>query len=128
MTMSLQVEPFDGPIGAAITAVDLSQALDEPSLETLVEAWNQHSVLVFRDQDLNPEQLLRFSRRFGGMEVHVIDQYLNPYHPEILVVSNIVEKGRHVGINDAGKYWHTDLSYMAEPIRGSVLYAIEITE
>ncbi len=126
--MSLQVEPFDGPIGAAITAVDLSQALDELSLETLVEAWNQHHVLVFRDQDLNPEQLLRFSRRFGGMEGHVLDQYLHPDHPEILVVSNIVENGRHVGIYDAGKYWHADLSDMAEPSRGSVLYAIEIPE
>ncbi len=102
--MSLQVEPFDGPIGAAITAVDLSQALDEPSFETLVDAWNRHSVLVFRDQRLNPEQLLGFSRRFGETEVHVLDQYLHPDHPEILVVSNIVENGRHVGIYDAGKY------------------------
>ena len=126
--MSLHVEPFDGPIGAAITAVDLSQELDEPSHETLVDAWNRHSVLVFRDQGLAPEQLLRFSRRFGGIEVHILDQYLHPDHPEILVVSNIVENGRHVGIYDAGKYWHADLSYMAEPSRGSVLYAIEIPE
>ncbi len=126
--MEFQVEPFDGPIGAEITALDLSQALDEPSLETLVEAWNQHHVLVFRDQSLTPEQLIRFSRRFGGMEVHVLDQYLHPDHPEILVVSNIVENGEHVGISDAGVYWHSDLSYMAEPSRGSILYAIEIPE
>ena len=126
--MSLHVEPLDSPIGAVITAVDLSQDLDEPSHETLVNAWNRYSVLVFSDQNLNPEQLLRFSRRFGEMEVHVLDQYLHPDHPEILVVSNIVENGKHVGIYDAGRYWHTDLSYMAEPSRGSVLYAIEIPE
>ena len=126
--MSLQVEPFDGPIGAAVTAVDLSQALDAPGQETLVDAWNRHSVLVFRDQHLAPEQLLRFSRRFGGTEVHVLDQYLHPDHPEILVVSNILENGRHIGIYDAGRYWHSDLSYMTAPSRGSILYAIEIPE
>ena len=122
--MEFQVEPFDGPVGAAITAIDLSQDLDAPGHERLVDAWNRHSVLVFRDQQLTPEQLIRFSRRFGELEVHVLDQYLHPDHPEILVVSNIVENGNHVGISDAGIYWHSDLSYMAEPSRGSILYAI----
>ena len=126
--MSLHIAPFDGPVGAAISAVDLSKELDEPSHETLVDAWNRHSVLVFRDQHLTPEHLLRFSRRFGELEVHVLDQYLHPDHPEILVVSNIVENGRHVGIYDAGRYWHSDLSYLAEPSRGSGLYALEIPE
>ncbi len=126
--MEFQVDPFDGPVGAAITAIDLSQDLNPPSHERLVDTWNRHSVLVFRDQQLTPEQLIRFSRRFGELEVHVLDQYLHPDHPEILVVSNIVENGNHVGISDAGVYWHSDLSYMAEPSRGSVLYAIEIPE
>ena len=103
--VEFHVEPFDGPLGAAVTAIDLSNELDEPSLETLEDAWNQHSVLVFRDQRLTSEQLIRFSRRFGDLEVHVLDQYLHPDHPEILVVSNIVENGRHVGIYDAGIYW-----------------------
>ena len=126
--MDFHIAPFDAAVGAAITAIDLSMELDEPSHERLADAWNRHSVLVFRDQDLTPEQLIRFSRQFGELEIHVLDQYLHPDHPEILVVSNIVENGRHVGIYDAGKYWHTDLSYMIEPSRGSVLYAIEIPE
>ena len=126
--MNFHVEPFEGAIGAEITAIDLSKELDDPGHERLTDAWNQHSVLVFRDQDLSPEQLIRFSKRFGALEVHVLDQYLHPEHPEILVVSNVVENGRHVGIYDAGIYWHSDLSYMAEPSRGSILYAIEIPE
>ena len=126
--MDFQVEPFDGPVGAAITAIDLSMELDKTSQERLADTWNRHSVLVFRDQDLTPEQLIRFSRRFGELEIHVLDQYLHPEHPEILVVSNVIENGRHVGIYDAGIYWHSDLSYMAEPSRGSILYATEIPE
>lgn len=126
--MEFHVEPFAGPVGAAITAIDLSQTLDDASHAKLTDAWNRHSVLVFRDQQLTPEQLIGFSKRFGALEVHVLDQYLHPEHPEILVVSNVVENGRHVGIYDAGIYWHSDLSYMAEPSRGSILYAIEIPE
>jgi taurine dioxygenase len=60
--------------------------------------------------------------------VHVLEQYLHPVHPEILVVSNILEYGRNIGIPDAGRYWHTDLSYLDVPSRGSILYAMEIPE
>ncbi len=124
--MSIAIEPFDGPIGAAVTGIDLSRELDAPTFRTIEEAWNSHSVLVFRGQSLAPEELIRFTRRFGALEIHVLDQYLHPDHPEILVVSNVVEDGRQIGIADAGRYWHSDLSYMAEPSRGSILHAIEI--
>ncbi len=124
--MSIHVEPFDGPIGAEITSVDLARDLDRVSFAALEEAWNAHSVLVFRGQTLTPEQLVRFSRRFGPLEIHVLDQYLHPVHPEILVVSNVIENGRQIGVADAGRYWHSDLSYMLEPSRGSILYALEI--
>lgn len=126
--MSVKIEPLDGPIGAAVTAVDLGKHLDATTFEILAEAWNRHSVLVFREQTLTPKQLIRFSRQFGALEIHVLDQYLHPAHPEILVVSNIIENGRQIGIADAGRYWHSDLSYMTEPSRGSILYAIEIPD
>ena len=67
-----------------------------------------------------------FSRRFGALEHHVLDQWRHPDHPELLVVSNIKDGDRHVGVYNAGRYWHTDLSYMQAPSRGSLLYAIEI--
>ena len=126
--MAPKIEPFDGPIGAAVTSVDLSRAMTPEDFKVLLDAWNKHSVLVFRDQELEPEDLIDFSRHFGDLEVHVLDQYLHKKHKEILVVSNILEDGVNVGIPDAGRYWHTDLSYLAEPSRGSILYAIEIPE
>ena len=127
--MTIRIEPFDGRIGAAIHNADLSQPLDDENQQRLFDAWNEHSVLVFRDQSLTPSDLLRFTRGFGAMEVHVLDQYLHAEHEEILVVSNILDdEGRNIGIPDAGRYWHTDLSYLEKPSRGSVLYAIEIPE
>ena len=126
--MALRIEPFDGAIGAAVIDIDLAQPLDAEERERLIEAWNRYSVLVFRDQQIAPDEFLRYSRYFGDLEVHVLEQYLHPVHPEILVVSNILEYGRNIGIPDAGRYWHTDLSYLDVPSRGSILYAMEIPE
>jgi taurine dioxygenase len=125
-TTSIRIEPLTKSIGAEIEGVDLSEDLDAATFAELERAWNEDSVLVFRGQKLQPEDLVAFSRRFGPLEIHVLDQYLHPAHPEILVISNVVENGKPVGIADAGRYWHSDLSYMAEPSRGSILYAIEI--
>lgn len=126
--MSPHVEPCEGVIGAVVSSVDLSQDLNAADRKMLVDAWNEHSVLVFRNQKVTPDQLLHFSRYFGTLETHVLEQYLHQTHPEILVVSNILKDGENIGIPDAGRYWHTDLSYLAEPSRGSILYAIEIPE
>lgn len=123
---SIQIEPCAGPIGATVTGLDLSDDIDADTFANVEQAWNEHSVLVFREQSLQPDDLVRFSRKFGALEIHVLDQYLHPGHPEVLVISNIVENGKQIGIADAGRYWHSDLSYMAEPSRGSILYAIEI--
>lgn len=126
--MSLCIEPLETSVGAEVSGIDLSRGIDARTQGALVEAWNRYAVLVFRDQELAPESFIRFSRGFGGLEIHVLDQYLHPEHPEIFIVSNILENGRNVGIPNAGRYWHTDLSYKSEPSRGSILYAIEIPE
>lgn len=124
--MTLSIRRLGAALGAEIRGVDIAKEIDDETFATIERAFNEHSVLVFPDQKFDEEQHLRFSRRFGELEVHVLEQYLHPKHPEILVVSNIVENGRHVGIYDAGRYWHTDLSYMAVPSRGSLLYAREV--
>ena len=108
--------------------MDLSRRLDDTSFEMVRDAYEKHSVLLFRNQELTPERHIAFSRRFGELQHHVLDQWRHPEHPEILIVSNIKEKDRHIGVPHAGRYWHTDLSYMVAPSRGSLLYAIEIPE
>ena len=126
--MALQLRRMDAPHGVEVIGIDLSQPLDDAVFREVEDAFNTHSVLLFRDQDLSVEQQLDFSRRFGELEVHVLDHYVHKSFPEILIVSNVKDEGRHVGIPNAGRYWHTDLSYMKAPSRGSALYAIEIPE
>ena len=123
---TMDIRPFDAALGAEVHGVDLSRDIDGETFAAIERAWNEHSVLLFRDQAIDAARHLAFSRRFGDLEVHVLDQYLHPEHPEILIVSNVMDGDRHVGIYDAGRYWHSDLSYMAVPSRGSLLHAIEV--
>jgi len=83
-------------------------------------------VVVFRDQRITPTQQIAVSRRFGPLQIHVLHQFQLKEHPEILVVSNIVENGQPIGLGDAGHYWHSDLSYLPTPSLGSMLHAQEL--
>src|SRR5688572_27563574 len=114
------------PLGAEITGVDVGQPLSDKDFKRIEDAFHEHCVLVFRGQRLTPEAHTGFSRRFGDLLVHVLRQYNDPQVPEVLVLSNIVVDGKPIGIQDGGQYWHTDLSYTAEPSRCSLLYSVEI--
>jgi taurine dioxygenase len=124
--MTLLVEKSNAPLGAEIGGVDLARPLDEAVFTALEAAFVKHQVVVFRNQHLDEAAHIAFSRRFGALEIHVLKQYLHPRHPEILLISNVVEDGKPIGIADAGQYWHSDLSYVAAPSRCSLLYALEV--
>ncbi len=124
--MALTIEPLTKVLGVEISGVNLADDIDDATFGAIEDAFNTHGVLVFRDQSLEPDVQVAFSRRFGALDVHVFDHWNHRDHPEILVVSNVKENDEYVGIHDAGRYWHTDLSYMDVPSRGSMLHAIEI--
>lgn len=111
---------------AEVLGVDLASGLDEAAFAPIRAAFEQHSVLVFRNQHLSERGQVEFSRRFGELEIHFLKQYLHPEHPELLLVSNILENGKPVGVVDAGQYWHTDTSYWQKPAYASLLYSVEI--
>ena len=120
------VRPFAAALGAEVLNLDLSQPLSEPHFEPLRQAFASHHVLVFRKQNITPQQHIDFSRRFGPLQIHVLKQFQLPGHPEILQISNIRENGQPIGLGDAGAFWHSDLSYKAVPSLGSLLHAREL--
>jgi taurine dioxygenase len=126
-TAPFRYRRFDAPLGAEIVGLDLAHPLDDRMFAAVRQAFlDSEGVLILRDQRITPEQQIAFSRRFGPLAIHVLHQFLLPGHPEILLVSNVFENGKPVGLGDAGRYWHSDLSYVAEPSLGSLLHAQEI--
>lgn len=122
----LEIRPFDAPLGAEVLGLDLRRPLDAESFARIHRAHLDHHVLVFRDQRISPQQQVNFSRRFGPLQIHVLKKFQLAGHPEILVVSNILENGEPIGLGDAGHFWHSDLSYKDTPSLGSLLHAQEL--
>jgi taurine dioxygenase len=123
---SFEVRPFAGGTGAEIIGLDLNRALSDADFARIKRAHLDHHVVVFRDQRITPRQQIDFSRRFGKLMIHVLHQFHLAGHPEILIISNIVEDGKPLGLGDAGKEWHSDISYKDLPSLGSLLHAQEL--
>jgi taurine dioxygenase len=120
------VAPTGAVLGAEIGRVDLGRDLDKVTFLRIEETFNRHGVIFFRDQRITVEQQIAFARRFGEVEINVNTQACLPGRPEVLLVSNIREKGRYIGLADAGTTWHTDMSAYACPPRCSILHAVEV--
>ncbi len=126
---SLTIVPSGAALGAEIRGVDL-RALDEGSFAAIRQAWLDHQVLLVRGQQLSDDDLIAFSRRFGDLDHAPIQENGRRFvegRPEIYVVSNVLENAVAIGSLGSGEaVWHTDMSYLADPPRASVLYAIEV--
>ena len=120
------IRPFDAALGAEVVGLDLRKPLAEDAFERVHSAHLRYHVLVFRDQHITPAEQVTFSARFGPLQRHVLHQFALPQHPDILIVSNITENGKPIGLGDAGHFWHSDLSYKDKPSLGSLLHAQEL--
>lgn len=122
----ITIKRLTGAIGAEIGGVDLAAPNYDNIYPVIHQAFLEHAVVVLRGQNLSPEQLVSVSRPFGKLEAHILTQFNLKEHPEVLIISNIKEKGKPIGAIYAGQYWHSDLSYMAHPTQASLLHAKEI--
>jgi taurine dioxygenase len=126
--IALLVKPTGEGLGAEISDIDLRK-LDDGLFTELHRAWLQHLVLLIRDQQLTDADLISFSRRFGDLDWAPVQETGRRFVeglPEIYVVSNVLENGEPIGSLGHGEaVWHTDMSYVEQPPKASVLYALE---
>ena len=119
------VIPSGHTLGASIEGVDLARLADE-EFEVAMQALGDYGVLRFPRQELTARQLKDFSARFGELEINVANSFQEPGLPEVMILSNIVENGKPLGLSDAGQSWHTDMSYSRTIAFCNVLYGIRI--
>ena len=127
----MDIQPISKVMGAEVRGVDLSRPLDDDAFGEILHAFHRYMLLVFPAQQIDEAQQVAFSRRFGELQVHVLDQYRHPRYPEIFVQSNVDRRtGRTTGTHpDKGSLaWHSDLSFQARPALATALYGIEIPE
>jgi taurine dioxygenase len=127
--MPIEVVPTGAALGAEIRGVDLAEPIDDVTFAAIERAYDEHGVIFFRGQRITPPQQVAFTRRFGAIEFNIFgERWSVPGSPEIVVVSNITEDGRPIGVRRAGENWHSDMCYAARPPRGTMLYALEVPE
>jgi len=113
-------------LGATIEGLDLAKPLSKEEVEAVLRVLGEHGVIRFPRQKLTGRQLADFSARFGELEINVANAYQEPGIPEVMILSNIVENGKPIGLADAGQDWHTDMSYSRMIAFANVLYGIKI--
>ena len=115
-------------LGATIEGLDLAHPLSLENLDIVMQALGRYGVLRFPAQTLTAAQLKAFSAQLGELEINVANAFQEPGVPEVMILSNIVEDGRPVGLSDAGQDWHTDMSYSRRIAFANVLYGIKIPQ
>ena len=83
---------------------------------------DEYAVLVFRDQELDPESHIAFTRRFG--EVHIYPDLKFPEHPELALIANM-RKGRmdDGSVRRVTEVWHPDSTWLERPPSHAILAA-----
>jgi taurine dioxygenase len=120
------IKPSGKILGATVEGLDLSKPLSEKDRGLIFRSLGTYGVLHFPKQSLDATSLKAFSQRFGTLEVHVANLFQEPGNPEVMILSNIVENGKPIGMADAGQGWHTDMSYSSTIAFANVLYGIRI--
>ena len=128
--MSIEFRPLSDALGAEVVGVDVSDELSDETIAAIRAGWLQHSILLFRNQEMTLEQQKAFTQRFGTLMVSPNSRTRFPDHPEVLVFSNIKVDGEYIGSPPArvGEGWHSDFFYLKAPAGGSFFYAKEAPE
>ena len=109
----MRITPTGETLGAVVDGIDLAAPLDRAGFGTILRALGDQGVLCFPGQSLDARQLRAFSAHFGGLQSSLTGDYTDPEVREVMILSNMVEGGKPVGLSDAGQDWHTDMSYNA---------------
>ena len=110
------IEPLSGALGAEIRGIDLRNPADGGAIH---EAFLKYSVLVIREQKLEPDDLMQIGARFGEPCYYPFVSGIEGY-PFIFEV--VKEESETVNF---GGNWHSDTTYLAQPPRATLLYALE---
>ena len=128
--MALSIRNLNAALGAEISGIDVSKPVPQPDIDAIEAAWRERLVIVFHGQTLSDPQLIAFSRNFGELDPPGPNPYGQPFlkeHPELNVISNVVEDGKPIGnLGDGEAVWHADMTYVEVPPKAAMLHALEV--
>jgi taurine dioxygenase len=128
--VAVSIRNLGAPLGAEVGGIDLSKPVAREDVETIEGVWRDRLVVVFREQKLTDRQLIAFSKYFGELDPPGPNPYGEPFnkeHPELNVISNVVEDGKPIGnLGDGEAVWHADMTYVEVPPKAAMLHSLEV--
>ena len=121
------ISPFSAPCGAEVTGIDLSKPVEKDFVKILNRAFVKHSVLVIRNQELTPQQMVVAVSYFGSIFEQQNKRFSIPECPEVHYISNqesYPDGTRYI----PGAGFHTDHSNDIMPPKATVLLAIRLPD
>ena len=121
---------MNAALGAEVTGIDVSKPVPQADIDAIEAAWRERLVVVFHGQNLSDPQLIAFSRNFGELDPPgpiLMASRSSRTHPELNVISNVVENGKPIGnLGDGEAVWHADMTYVEVPPKAALLHALEV--
>ena len=118
----IELKPLAGGLGCEILNVDLAGNLSNSDFAAIRQAFVDHGVIFFRDQELMPKDHISFAQRWGKININRFFTAVEN-HPQIAEVRKEEDQKSNIGGG-----WHTDHSYDEEPAMGSILYALDVPD
>jgi taurine dioxygenase len=127
-----EIVPLTKHIGAQLRGIDLRERPDDETIKAIYQAWLDHLVLIFPQQTLSQEDLIRVTGYFGelgelGRPPKYFPKGYSKILPGIMMISNIRENGEPIGaLPDGEMMFHHDMIHAPIPSKATLLYAVEI--
>ncbi|NQW01614.1 MAG: TauD/TfdA family dioxygenase [Rhodospirillales bacterium] len=123
--MTIEIRPLNRFFGAEISGLDLANGVDDAAFADIWKIFNEFGLFVIRGQGLSVDDQVALGRRFGEVQIHVMNQYLIEGHAEIYYLSNLDANGNPNGKHpDRGTmHWHTDGSWRDRPGQATIMVA-----
>src|ERR1700716_1387323 len=122
--MALSINNLDAALGAEISGIDLSGPVAPADVDAIENIWRERLVVVFHGQKLTDPQLITFSKNFGELDPPGPNPYGQPFnkeHPELNVISNVVEDGKPIGnLGDGEAVRQADMTYVDVPPKAGI--------
>ena len=121
-----EVKQLSYALGAQIEGVSVSEPLSDVQTAFIKKIWHEHHIVLFREQNAEPREIIEFAGNFGDLDDHASTPYYRLENfPQLMEITTRPINGRPSETRNVGRNWHSDYSYTQRPAAASMLFCVE---
>ena len=121
-----EVKQLAYALGAQIEGVRVSEPLSGVQTAFIKKIWHEHHIVLFREQNPEPREIIEFAGNFGELDDHASTPYYRLENfPQLMEITTRLINGRPSETRNVGRNWHSDYSYTQRPAAASMLFCVE---